>query len=214
LKQICDILAKIMSAEAKIDKILIVLGKNWKKYPPKGETPETFNLQLSRESELTAAAAANIPADLYIFSTGKTAGSAFPGEGEAQFEHLLRTGQYPVGTPGRFGESFDTLTDAQETKRLLEDLDIDGREIGLITLKAHLPRALGTFLRQGVPITHAYASETVLETVPSYQNTVNEYTHSWRSRRELAKERLLLYPEFVIFNGSLAHAMARRVRQL
>ncbi len=75
---------------------LVVLGKNWREYPP-GKEPQKFKLRLSIESKMSVLAAGEMfkegLIDKIIFSTGKTAGKEYPSEGEEMIKYLKE--RYP-----------------------------------------------------------------------------------------------------------------------
>lgn len=127
-------------------RMLVVLGKNWKKYPKAGDT----NIELSTDSKISALAAGLLLSkdepdyDYVIFSTGKTAGANWPSEAKAMKDYLLS--KMTVSQEKIILEeiSIDTAGNAEEVGKLLSKIN-DAKTFDLMTVGYHLPRAVKIF---------------------------------------------------------------------
>ena len=174
--------------------MLVVLGKNWRGYPPRN-TPPGWRLHLSLESKMTALAAGHLArsgrADAMLLSGGRTAGPDWPSEAEAMRAYIRK--KFP-DVPDQAILLEESSIDTAENAELIRTMTQDRapRRITLLTIGFHLPRSLAIFPIHGLPIEHGIASEDVLaERSPRHRAFILKYEKSPRVVAERAKEALL-----------------------
>ncbi len=195
---------------------VIVLGKNWKKYPPAGASPSNFHLELSPGSQLSALAAGEMFREglvkKIIFSTGKTAGENFPSEALAM-KVFMQTKFPEIPAEGIILEetSFDTPTNAIEVKKILEKLGFN--RLALLTTKPHMPRADRLFQGFGIKADDFYSEKEVKKISDEYKRFAQDYENSKQVKLEKIKEFFLRL--FLVFDpkGKYLQGLTRRFRR-
>ncbi len=194
---------------------IVALGKNWKKYPPKGSSD--FNLELSEESKITVLAAGELyltkVAPMIIFSSGKTAGQRFPSEASKMYEYMKS--KYPeIPDDGVVLEerSLTTFENAKEVKSLMRAMNRN--TAALLTIGFHLPRAVKVFRDHRMDVS-GFASERVLtENSEKYKAFVGRYlssrSHVWEAVKEWLWRSLLFLG---LLNLPLFRTMSHNVRE-
>lgn len=133
-----------------------------------------------------------------IFSGGKTSGPEWNSEAQSMASYLKR--HYPE-IPQEIlvleETSFDTASNVQELKKLLEPVrrqDPTGK-VGLLTSTSHSKRA-GNHMREANFGFENFEIEKVLATIsPHHQKFVNNYANSQLTKIDEAKEILLRFLE-------------------
>jgi uncharacterized SAM-binding protein YcdF (DUF218 family) len=142
---------------------IVAHGKNWEVPVPADPT----EIQLSLDSRLTAMAAGILymdgVAEKIVFSSGKTAGDAYPAESTAQFAELRRyftSEQIPDDDVLSEDESFDTAGNVINIKQWVDEGRI-GAVYGL-TVGYHVPRLRRLAARHGLSLLGAFASDKIV----------------------------------------------------
>ena len=194
---------------------VIVLGKNWQKYPPKNPSPE-WRLQLSQESRLSALAAGEMYAagmvNKIVFSTGKTAGANWPSEAKAMADYMrARFKDIPEEAVVLEEVSLDTVQNAEEVLKILDQLHIT--KAALLTVGFHVPRAAQIFKNFGLPMSHAFAAEDfVTERSVHHQKFVDQFVHSSGVKLEKLKELLLRGLLVIDTKGAIPSMITKKIR--
>lgn len=174
--------------------VLIVLGKNWRSYRPQ-PVGTGKRLYLSLESKLTALAAGHLflsgAARTLLFSSGHTAGPAWPSEADAMATLLRqRFPAIPASAIRLETVSIDTAENAELVGAMLGPRSI--QDVALLTVGFHVRRSVETFRNYGLTVAQGHASEEVLgRCAPAYRPFLRRYRRSPRVRLEQAKEWLL-----------------------
>ncbi|MDO8547813.1 MAG: YdcF family protein [Nitrospirales bacterium] len=174
--------------------MLVVLGKNWRGYPPRNKPPG-WRLHLSLESKMTALAAGHLVrsgrADAMLLSGGRTAGTDCPSEAEAMRAYIRK--KFP-DVPDQAILLEESSIDTAENAELIRTMTQDRapQRITLLTIGFHLPRSLALFPIYGLPVERGIASETILaERSPHHQRFIRTFLKSRRVKSETMKEALL-----------------------
>ncbi|HEY5220831.1 MAG TPA: YdcF family protein [Candidatus Paceibacterota bacterium] len=195
---------------------LIVLGKNWRKYPPKKESEE-FQLQLSLESKMSSLAAGEMfkqgLVNKIIFSGGATAGAEYPTEAEAMIEYLKeKYPEIPEGSIMAENASIDTPGNAEQIAEILAN-DPALQKIALMTVGFHMPRAEKLFEEFGIETTPFPSEEELKKRSPQYERFVKEYLKSGQVKKEVIKEAILRSLLYVDRRGELLRRLiTKKVR--
>lgn len=194
---------------------VIVLGKNWKQYPPDTVPVNTFKLELSIDSQIQAWAAGHMYEEglvkKIIFSTGKTAGKHFPSEAKAMAEFMYKKfPNIPKQNVILEEKSFDTATNAQEILQIIKKRRF--KKIALLATHTHMPRAHTLFKNFGIKTHDFYAEDEVKKISHNYKKFIDTYMQSPHFRIENMKEFLLR--QFMIFDpkGKFLENLTRRIR--
>lgn len=175
---------------------VIALGKNWR-LPITGEE----QIFLSTESKMTALAGAQMVAEgrarKLILSTGKTAGqdkngNDYPPEADEMFK-FLRKSYSEVQVPAEHvilqNTSFDTAGDAEEDRKIVDNLGFD--RLALVTVKPHTRRASRLFKNHGVNITETIASQDLIKKRSKHhKRLVDKYYRSKKFLKEIIVESI------------------------
>ncbi|MBV9279602.1 MAG: YdcF family protein [Chloroflexi bacterium] len=167
-------------------RVLVVLGKNWRRSP--------FGLSL--ESKMNALAAAELYAagrvDHLLFSGGRTAGRDRQSEAEAMYLFLRRfygADRIPDTAVLLEDRSIDTAGNAEQAAATLARLGI--QEVGLLTVECHLPAATLLFAAYGVKPCATFAAEAILrQRSPHHAALLQRYRRSPRARLDRVRERI------------------------
>ncbi len=123
---------------------LVVLGKNWREYPPKEKMGE-FKLRLSLEAKMSVLAAGEMfkesLIDKIIFSGGKTAGKEYPSESEQMAVYLRE--KYPNIPETAIileEKSTDTVGNAEKIAEIIKE-NPELQKLALMTTESHTARA-------------------------------------------------------------------------
>jgi uncharacterized SAM-binding protein YcdF (DUF218 family) len=142
---------------------IVAHGKNWEVPVP----PDPADIQLSLDSRLTAMAAGVLytegVADRIVFSTGHTAGEAYPTEAAAQLGHMRHffpEEEIPQEDVSLEEDSFDSAGNIEGVKAMVDAGLISG--VHLLTVGYHLPRLRRLARRHGLPVLGTYASDKVV----------------------------------------------------
>lgn len=142
---------------------VVAHGKNWELPVP----DDPADIRLSIESELTARAAGMLYvaglADTIIFSTGATAGGAYPTEASAMRREMrtrFTTEQVPDDAILMEEDSYDTPTNVRAVRELCAAHGIGN--VMLLTVGYHLPRTKYLARKAGLPVIAAYSSDDVV----------------------------------------------------
>jgi hypothetical protein len=210
---------EILEMPFRID-AFIIHGKNWVKYPPgrlarrfHREEAEKFRLKLSRDSRITALATgmlwrhfAQLQPDsppLLIFSTGKTAGKAWPSEAEAMVEYMKRRFFIPDEYIALEDKSYDTPGNITESKKILEGVELSEdlqaklkgkqlRNVGYLTIGYHNPRVARLMDYYDVPINVIFPTEQIVRgRSRRHDNFVRQYLESDEWRKQVRREDIL-----------------------
>lgn len=199
----------------------IIHGKNWVKYPPgklarrfHHEEAEKFRLKLSRDSRITALAAGmlwkhfaelqpdNLP-PLLIFSTGKTAGEAWPSEAEAIVEYMKTRFSIPDEYIVLEDKSYDTPGNITESKKILEGVELSEdlqaklkgrqlRNVGYLTIGYHNPRVARLMDYYDVPINVIFPTEQIVRgRSRRHGRFIEEYLQSDEWKKQVRREDIL-----------------------
>ena len=172
---------------------VIVLGKNWRRYPPKG-APEDWRLHLSIESKMSALAAGEMHrsgcADTIIFSTGRTAGTRWPSEARAMKNFLMQRYAGIADDAVILEEdSIDTIGNAEEVLKILETLGTE--KVALLTVGFHLERSKNIFEKMGIAVVGFSSEEFLCKRSRHYEAFVARFLGSARVKVETVKETIL-----------------------
>jgi uncharacterized SAM-binding protein YcdF (DUF218 family) len=172
---------KIAPIRVRDARILVALGKNWKRGPG----------GLSIESKMSALAAGEIwtrgGASLLILSGGRTGGRRRPSEAEAMWALMLRCSclrGIPESAVVLEDRAIDTAGNAEEVGRILSELGVS--EAAILTVGYHLPAARQLFESFGVRVTAAIAAEEVLG---GRSRHYGRFLSRWRVSRRVRVER-------------------------
>ena len=194
--------------------IAIILGKNWKCYPPKNHKVD-FIIELSVESKLSALAAGQLyilgMADVLLFSGGKTAGKEWPSEAMAMWHYTKNNFKNIPNEAVMLEEkSFDTDGNAVEVKKILDGMNSEN--ILLLAIGYHLPRSEKIFKHFGIEFTSFTSEEIVKKYLPEHNNLLNEFRKSFRVKIELVREFLFRIWIFFDQKGKLMRFVTKRIR--
>lgn len=192
---------------------LIVLGKNWKEYPP-NPVPKSWKIHLSIESKLTCLAVGEIYKKLkpykIIFSSGKTAGKDWPSEAEAMWNYTKnRFPNIPNNKIILEEESIDTAGNAEKAYGILQKYKI--KHVVLLTISSHLPRSVRIFANYGIK-TNGTSSQEILRNSKNYKNFVKEYDRSGKVIKENLMEIVLRAILHIDPKGKLLRIVTRKLR--
>jgi len=142
---------------------ILAHGKNWEFPIP----ADPADIRLSMDSRFTAVAAgilyASGVADRIIFSTGKTAGDAYPTEAGEQFgvlrEHFTDQ-EVPDDVVIPEEDSFDSAGNIEQTRQMVDDGIISGAHILSVTY--HLPRLVRLARRYELPVLGVHSSDRIV----------------------------------------------------
>lgn len=199
-----------MSTENPQHDLLIVHGKNWNRHRFNSSKP----IELSDASKINALAAARAYelglARTILFSTGETL-KGQPSEARAMFEYLRGTGHAIPESAVLFQEkSFDTETEAEENKKIIEQLGAINIAAG--TVSDHGPRVEDIYASKGIHVT-SYDSEILAaELGPYYAEKVANYKQSPARQVIRAQEWLLQKDRKIGTKGKLPTWLASRSR--
>lgn len=199
----------------KIYDAVIVLGKNWKQYPPTGANPKNFTLELSVESQLSALAAGEMFREglvkKIILSTGKTAGRNFPSEAAAMKKFMKKYfPRVPAKTIILEERSFDTATNVIEVKKIVKKHGFNN--LALLTTKAHMPRADKLFRHFGLKVHDIYSEDEVKKISIRHRKLVKKYENSRKIKVEKIKELLLRQLLVLDPKGKHLRGLTKRIR--
>src|SRR3989344_5662305 len=174
---------------------VIVLGKDWREYPPEIPPPETWKLRQSLESKMSTIAAGEMyksgVTDKIIFTTGNSPGEKWQPEAETMKQLLQK--KYPDIPDEDIiveGESIDTFENAERVAPILEKHGF--QNVALLTVGFHLERAEKIFENMGISV-HGFPSEEILKKrSPHYKKFVERFLSSGRVKKERVKELRLL----------------------
>lgn len=147
--------------------VVVALGKNWAEYPP-ANPPAGWELQLSRDSKVTALAT-GVLAECYpgikkiIFVTGHTAGKSWPTEAEVM--HKYASDYFPVLRGNKVlceTESIDTAQGAEKVRTILAKRNLLDEVVVLLTVGYHCKRALKIYKNFGFKNIIYYKSDKFL----------------------------------------------------
>ncbi|MBU2564600.1 YdcF family protein [Patescibacteria group bacterium] len=190
---------------------LVVLGKNWREYPPK-KANKDWPLRLSIESKMSALAAGEMfkagLTDKIIFSTGKTAGKYWPSEAEIMSDYLKKNYSIPDDAIILEKESIDTVENAEMVAEIIEKHNI--KNIALMTSHYHLKRSVGLFNDYGMEV-HSFPSEEMIKKRSShYEKFVENYLKSGRVKKEKIKEAVLRSLLVIDSKGKIPRIITKR----
>ena len=194
---------------------VIVLGKNWEKYPD-NEPSSVGHIELSVESKITSLAAGEMySAGLVkkvLFSTGHTAGSNFPSEAEAMKKFMKdKFTEIPDKDIILEEKSFDTPSNAREVKKIIKKYGF--KKLALLTTRVHMLRADKLFRHFGIKVDDFYSEEETKKISSHYKKFVQKYSKSRRAKAEELKE--LLLRQFLILDpqGKFLENITKRIRR-
>lgn len=208
-----------MVLEADLNKkygALVVLGKNWKEYPPKN-LPKNWQIQLSVDSKMSSLAAGEMfkrgNISKIIFSSGKTAGNQWLSEAEAMWKYTKR--KFPM-IPDQVvileEDSIDTAGNAEKVGDIIQKYEI--QNIALLTVDFHLARSKKIFMNRGMKV-DCFASEQVLqECSPAYLDFVRQYKMSTRLKLEKAREAILNVLFYIDPKAKISRILAKKFRHV
>lgn len=197
--------------------MLVVLGKNWRGYPPRTR-PAGWRLRLSLESKLSALAAGHLflsgRTDTILIASGKTAGRDWPSEADAMRRYLAR--RFP-GIPEAAvrleDASLDTADNARLVAALLRASASAPRSITLLTVGFHLPRSRRLFSTHGLAVEQGVAAEDVVaQRSARHRAFIARYLASRRVRTERVKEALLRLLLVIDPTASIPRLLTKRLR--
>jgi uncharacterized SAM-binding protein YcdF (DUF218 family) len=197
---------------------LVVLGKNWRQYPPHptAEQSESFNLRLSIESKISALAAGEMfesgLIDKIIFSGGKTAGKQYPSEAEEMMKYMKE--KYPDIADELVlleKESIDTADNAERIAELLKE-NPTLHKIALMTVGFHLARAEKLFEEFGIETTGFPSEEELKKRSPHYEQFVTSYLKSGRVKFKERKEAIVRGLLSIDTRGKLLRKVTTKIR--
>ncbi|MBM4121297.1 MAG: YdcF family protein [Nitrospira sp.] len=196
--------------------VLIVLGKNWRAYPPQRMSGDNRKLQLSIESRLSTLAAgflyrANV-APLLVIASGHTAGLAWPSEAAAMRDYLFKRFPDIPGSAVQLDEqSLDTPGNAEHVARFLTQWKT--QKVALLTVSFHVPRSKRLFGEFGVKVAHSFsAEEEFAKYAPQYRTFLKNYRRSPRVIIEIMKEWCLRSLLIVDPRGTIPKILTHRIR--
>lgn len=142
---------------------ILAHGKNWQ--IPVPSNPE--EIELSIESKMTAEAAGVLftqgIADLIIYSSGRTAGQAYPSEAKKMREITYETfteAEIPLKATVLEEDSYDTFGNLSIVKERMPELAVDS--LILLTIGYHLPRVKRLAKILEVPVKDTFKSDYVI----------------------------------------------------
>jgi len=193
---------------------VIVLGKNWRAYPPKNASEE-WQLHLSIESKMSALAAGEMfkegLTDKIIFSGGRTAGKDRSSEAKAMWDYLKK--KYP-DIPDKIialeEESLDTAGNAEEVLKILQQYNI--QDVALMTAGFHLPRAKKLFKEFGIETQGVPSEELLKKRSKHYERFVEKYLESGQVKTKGIKEMILRTLLFIDAKGKLPRLLTKKFR--
>ena len=176
--------------------VLFVMGKNWRKYPPKKTNKENFKLHLSIESKISVLAAGEIfksgRCEKIIFLAGNTAGKNWPSEGAAMRCFLKKYYPFiPKEVIAIKDDSIDTVSDIENARIYLEENNL--KKAAILTISYHLPRCLNLFKNYKIKAEiNGMISEKEIKTRSfHYKTLIKKYSKSKRVKIECTKEVIL-----------------------
>ena len=191
--------------------LIVALGKNWREYPKEGDK----RIVLSLESKLISLALFELmnkgAAKRAIISAGKTAGQNWPSEGKRMLDYVLHHG-YEGSVKDIFleDESIDTAENAEKTKRIIRPYE---KNIGLLSISFHFPRAERIFRSYGVEANAIYAEDVLRGLNAHTDKLLREYKNSGRYLFEKVKEILILNPISIVDRrGKALRYVTSRIR--
>src|SRR3989338_3187317 len=194
---------------------VIVLGKDWREYPPEIPPPETWKLRQSLESKMSTIAAGEMYksglTDKIIFTTGNSPGEKWQPEAETMKQLLQK--KYPDIPDEDIiveGESIDTFENAERVAPILEKHGF--QNVALLTVGFHLERAEKIFENMGISV-HGFPSEEILKKrSPHYKKFVERFLSSGRVKKEKIKEAILRGLLVIDTKGKIPRAYTKRTR--
>jgi uncharacterized SAM-binding protein YcdF (DUF218 family) len=207
---------------------LVVLGKNWRAYPPTNDSGE-FKLRLSIESKMSALAAGEMfRAGLIneiIFSSGKTAGRNYPSEAMAMKDFMLsKFPDIPDVAIVLEETSIDTPQNAEEVAKII-NADPRLKKIALMTIKSHMLRSVRLFKEFGMDVKQ-FPSEDQLKKRDGkanektgmhsqhYRSFLRAYSKSGRAFKERAVEFILRNLLYIDSKGKIPRILTKKLRHL
>lgn len=198
--------------------VLFVMGKNWRKYPPKNaKNSKNFKLTLSIESKMSALAAGEIYmsgiADKIVFLSGKSAGKNWPSEGEIMKKFMKK--RYPL-IPDEVifikENSVDTASDVYNGVMYAHRTNLKNNAV--LTISYHLPRCLKLFQNYWLTTRiHGLISEKEIKTRSRHYTTfVKKYSESRRIKIEQIKEAILKIIFLLDKKGKILRFITQKIR--
>ncbi len=206
----------------KLDAV-IVLGKNWRELPPNDAGFEWQTNYLSRESRLSALAAGELwrqgKVEKIIITGGKTGGnkrlnattSESLSEAGMMAQFLLKT--YTDLSPEQVvveDAAIDTSENAELVKALLKKHDL--KQVGLLTVGFHLPRALQLFKTHGIEARGLVSEEEVVTRSKHHAAWAKGYPESRGVKLEQVREFLARQLLVIDPKGRVQRTLAQWVR--
>lgn len=204
---------KLTGVKMKKFKFAVVLGKNWREYPPKN-APKDWCLCMSIEGKMTTLAAGEFYrhgcAEKIIFSGGKTAGKDFESEAEAMRGYLhIKFPEIPNESILLEERSFNTQGNAENVAQMLGK-EKDG--LALITMTSHLPRAVKIFAQHSLSVQGFKSEELLREYSLRRRRFVAKFLASRRAKFENFKEGILRAILLVDPKGEFIGRISRKIR--
>lgn len=175
---------------------VIVLSRNWKRLP-RGYESQFGMRQLRIDSKMNAVATAEMLKkgmfEYAIICGGKTAGNQYQSESVAMKNYINHTYGNEFERRILLDElSFDTPDNAEKARDVLKGYKFDN--LSLLTVKAHLPRAVRIFRHYGMEVRGLSSEDILAEKSEHHARFVRSYKGSCFNCFEHLKEMAILRP--------------------